>query len=101
MHTGPQTSEQGVVAESLQTAYLTPETLLTIHGAVGKKWASTLACQIDSLPGMLLLNRGDVIRVTADGLGDSATYGDEPAEVVRKSAHIACTLPHGNDPLIR
>lgn len=69
----------GAVAESLQSAYLTPETVLTIHGAQDKKWSSTLACQIDALPGMRVLHRGDVVRVTADALGDPA--------------QIACTLP--------
>ena len=72
-------SPRGAVAESLQTAYLTPETLLSIHGTQGKKWASTLARQIDALPGMQVLHCGDVIRVSANTFGDPA--------------QIACTLP--------
>ncbi|MBK7004213.1 MAG: pyruvate kinase [Burkholderiales bacterium] len=74
-----ETGAWGVVAESLQTAYLTPETLLTIHGAQGKKWSSTLPLRIDALPGMRVLHRGDVIRVTANAQGDPT--------------QIACTLP--------
>ena len=88
-----QATPEGAIAESLQTAYMTPDTILTIHGAHGKKWASTAACQIESLPGMLLLKRGDIVRVTAEGLGDAATYEDEQPEVPREAAHIACTLP--------
>jgi pyruvate kinase len=84
---------RGAIAESVQTAYLTPETLLTIHGADGKKWRSTLAGQIESLPGILHLHLGDVIRVTRDGMGDGAIAEDGSEGVIQEPAHISCTLP--------
>lgn len=83
----------GAIAESVQTAYLTPETLLTIHGADGKKWRSTLAGQIASPPGNLHLHLGDVIRVTRDGVGSAAGVEAGDEGVVMKPARIACTLP--------
>ena len=82
----------GAIAESVQTAYLTPETLLTIHGAEGKKWRSTLADQIESLPGVIHLHMGDVIRVTRDGLGNAAVVDDGDETLSKQPAHIACTL---------
>jgi pyruvate kinase len=86
--------ERGAIAESLQTAYLTPETHLTIHGADDKKWQTTPAYQIESLPGVLHLHRGDVIRVTKAGMGHPAQGGDSADDgMVSESAHIACTLP--------
>lgn len=85
--------DRGAIAESVQTAYLTPETLLTIHGADGKKWRSTLAGRIESLPGTLHLHLGDVIRVTRDGVGSGAVVEDGDDGVVMEPAHIACTLP--------
>jgi len=81
------------IAESVQTAYLTPDTLLTIHGADGKKWRSTLAGQIQSQPGALYLHRGDVLRVTRDGSGNPAVVEEGADNVVSEPARIACTLP--------
>jgi pyruvate kinase len=86
-------NEQGAVGECLQTAYLTPETLLTIKGAGSKKWASTLASNIESHPGVLHLHRGDVIRVTKTGLGHPAVTAADNDESIQEPAHIACTLP--------
>lgn len=88
-----QCSALGAIAESVQTAYLTPDTLLTIHGADGKKWRSTLAGQIESLPGTLHLHLGDVIRVTRDGLGQAAVVDEDDLIAIKEPAHIACTLP--------
>jgi pyruvate kinase len=86
-------TDLGVIAESLQTAYATPETLLTIHGSHGKKWASTLACQIEQLPGMLLLRRGDLIRVTASPSDEALRLADELSDEQCASPHVACTSP--------
>lgn len=86
-------TDQGAIAESLQTAYVTPETRLTIHGAHGKKWASTLASQIEALPGMLVLRRGDLIRVTANPSDAVARYADEFSEDHSVSPQVACTSP--------
>jgi pyruvate kinase len=88
-----QRDERGAIAQGLHTAYFTPQTLLTIHGADGKKWRSALAGQIESLPGALHLHRGDFIRVTRDGLGSAAVMADGEPGVVKETAHIACTLP--------
>jgi pyruvate kinase len=86
-------SEDGAVAQSVQTAYLTPESLLTIKGADGKKWASTLAYQIENLPGVLHLHQGDFIRVTKEGLGRPAAVAADDEGTIAEYAHIACTLP--------
>jgi pyruvate kinase len=81
------------VAESVQTSYLTPETTLTIHGAKGKKWSTTLPGDIESLPGVLNLRQGDAIRVTRDGLGYPAIVEEGAENLTKVPAHIACTLP--------
>lgn len=70
------------VAESIQTAYLTPTTVLSIRNTEGKKKRTTLTSQIESPPGSLHLHQGEVIRVTREGV-----------EVDSDAAHIACTLP--------
>ncbi len=62
-------------------------------GVADKKWQSTLAFQIESLPGVLHLHRGDVIRVTKDGMGHPAVGDTAEDDMVSESAHIACTLP--------
>jgi pyruvate kinase len=83
----------GAIGESVQTAYLTPETLLTINGAEGKKWRSTLAGQIEALPGVLHLRKGDLLRVTRQGLGQIAMALEEAEDEVQEPAHISCTWP--------
>lgn len=88
-----QNDEKGAVAESLKTAYLTPETILTIDGAGGKKKHSTLVCQIDSQPGALLLHGGDMLRLTKEGLGQAAGFGDDTDEASPDTAQVAVTLP--------
>ncbi len=81
------------IAEGLQTAYLSPQTILTIKGADNKKWGATPAGHIEALPGVLHLYRGDTLRVTKAGLGEAALYHDGSDQVIREVAHIACTLP--------
>ena len=88
-----QRDETSAVAESVQTAYLTPETQLTIHGHEGKKWRVTLPGQIECLPGSLHLHLGDHIRVTRSGLGHAAAVDGAADSATRELAHIACTLP--------
>ncbi len=56
--------ELGAITECAQTAYLTPETVLTMGGVTGKKKHSTLVCQIESQPGQLHLSVGDVLHLT-------------------------------------
>lgn len=81
------------IAECLQTAYITPETQLTIKGAGGKRWAATSATNIGFLPGVLQLHRGDILRVTRDGLGRPAVPKENSEESTLGTARIACTLP--------
>lgn len=88
-----QCDARGAIAQGLQTAYFTPQTCLTIHGAEGKKWRSVLAGHIESLPGTLHLHRGDLLQVTRDGLGQAALIDEDAPSVVIEPAHIACTLP--------
>jgi len=87
-----QVDATGAIAECLQVAYLTPETILTIGGAHDKKKQGTLVCQIESSPGTLHLHRGDVLHLTngqtGTGLGD-----DDCDDLVRDVPCIACTLP--------
>ena len=83
----------GAVGESVQTAYVTPQTLLSINGADGKKWRSTLAGRIETLPGVLHLRRGDLLRLTRDGLGQVATMAEGSEDEVLEPAHIACSWP--------
>jgi pyruvate kinase len=83
---------KGAVAESLQTAYLTPETILSTGGSGGKKKHSTLVCQIDSQPGALHLFSGDFLRLTKEGLGQAAVTDDGSDELQMDGAHLSCTL---------
>jgi pyruvate kinase len=85
--------ESGAVVESVQTAYLTPATQLTIHAGDSKKKRATLAGQIDVLPGVLHLHRGDVLRVTKQGIGVAAQVDETSDGVTTAPAHISCTLP--------
>lgn len=85
--------ENGAIAECLQTAYLTPETILSLSGKEGKKKHTTLVCQIASLPGALHLDRGDALRLTKEGVGHGAVLAEDSSESHEDHAHIACTLP--------
>lgn len=84
---------KGAVAESLQTTYLTPETILSTGGSGDKKKHSTLVCQIDSQPGALHLHSGDILRLTKDGLGHAAATEDDSDDMPTDTAHVSCTLP--------
>ncbi|MFZ4624648.1 MAG: pyruvate kinase [Rhodoferax sp.] len=83
---------KGAIAESLQTAYLTPETVLSIGGTQGTKKHATLVCQIDSPPGTLHLHRGDVLHLT-DGSPMASAADDDTHDPGQDVAHITCTLP--------
>jgi len=87
------TDEYGAIAESLQVAYLTPETILTIGGANGKKKHATLVCHIDSAPGTLHLHRGDVLHLTDGAATVASTDDDDSHELGRDIPCIACTQP--------
>ncbi len=85
--------ETGAVAESIQTAYITPGTEFTVHKGDGKKKRTTLASQIESPPGALYLHHGEVIRVTRDGLGVGADINRAVDAAPGEPTHISCTLP--------
>jgi pyruvate kinase len=86
--------DQGAIAECPQTAYLTPETVLTLGGSTGKKKHTTLVCQIESQPGSLHLNQGDVLHLTKPTTDSTVNL---PAPQVDTSQgdglQISCTLP--------
>lgn len=85
--------EAGAIAESIQTAYLTPDTELAIHRTDGKKKRSTLISQIESPPGSLHLHHGEVIRVTKNGVGVGTEVDGVANGASGEPAHISCTLP--------
>ena len=70
---------EGVVAECLETYYLTPDTALSYKSERGHKVLSIYPDGIEPLPGVLRLHRGDRLHLTRDGNGPEN--------------HIACTLP--------
>ena len=69
----------GVMAECLETYYLTPDTALSYKSERGHKVLSIYPDGIEPLPGVLRLHRGDRLHLTRDGNG--------------QENHIACTLP--------
>jgi pyruvate kinase len=87
-----ETSERGAVAETLQTAYITPQTELTLHGNSGKKKATTRPMQMQVLPGILHLHIGDRLRLTREGAGRNAIGIDTDSDAREDVAHISCTL---------
>ena len=84
----------GAIAECPQTAYLTPETVLTLGGSTGKKKHTTLVCQIEGQPGSLHLSQGDVLHLTKPH-ADGTTWlpVEEPEGGQGDGLQIACTLP--------
>lgn len=86
-------SASGVIAEGLQTAYLTPETVLTVGGTAAKKKHSTLVCQIDSEPTLLVLHVGDTLRLTQDAQLSGLELDEDAPGLAPVAAHITCTVP--------
>ncbi len=87
-----QVDATGAIAECLQVAYLTPETILTIGGTEDKKKQGTLVCQIESTPGTLHLHRGDVLHLT-NGQTSTTVVDEDCDDLGRDIPCIACTLP--------
>jgi len=87
--------ELGAIAECPQTAYLTPETVLTLGGSTGKKKHTTLVCQIEGQPGALHLSQGDVLHLTKPHLNSTSGLPTEETEnaLGDDGLQIACTLP--------
>ena len=88
-----QNDARGAVAECLQTAYLTPESILTFGGGNAKKKHTTLVCQIDSQPGALFLKGGDMLRLTKEAVGQAGQIGEDADEPRQDSLQVAVTLP--------
>jgi pyruvate kinase len=80
----------GVVATCDKTAYLTNETCLSLRRPGSRPHKSRLA-GIASQPGRLLLKRGQILNLVADGLGRAAVAATPGRRAAR--ARIACTLP--------
>lgn len=78
----------GAIAESLQTAYLTPETIFYIDAGHNKKKDSTLVCQISGQSGTLQLHRGERLRLTRLPTATPLPESDDS-----DMATISCTLP--------
>ena len=70
---------EGIIAECLETYYLTADTALSYKGNHGHKVFSASPGGIEALPGAPRLHRGERIHLTHDGMGEDS--------------HIACTLP--------
>lgn len=84
----------GVVAECLQTYYLTPDTALSCRGEHGRKLHAVYPSGMVALPGALHLHLGEhlqLIRETPDDPPHSSSnVAPDDAAVVPR---IACTLP--------
>lgn len=85
--------ESLVIAESFQTAYITPQTVLTVTSSGGRKTFQTVVGAMEDSPGVVRLHRGEILRLTQDGLGHSAIRKDGVEDEVLEPARIACTLP--------
>ncbi|UCU94521.1 pyruvate kinase [Hydrogenophaga taeniospiralis] len=76
----------GVVAECLETCYLTPDTALTCKSPRGHKLHTVYPEGIPALPGAIRLHRGDRVQLNAEA-PEHTEAGD--AAIPR----IPCTLP--------
>lgn len=74
----------GVLAESLQTSYLVPETLIG-HRRKGHRTSVTRIVDLPTQPGSLRLSRGSMIQLVRGKVGAGKT--------ALQSHEIGCTLP--------
>ncbi len=79
-----------VLAECGHGAYLTPATRLRVHGR-DAPIADTAVGGLPEPVGALRLERGETLRITAQGIGRPASHGGHERRVVPTS--VACTLP--------
>jgi pyruvate kinase len=77
---------QGVMAEGMETCYLTPETPLSVRGANGRRVHTAYPGGIAPLPAAIRLHRGDRLTLTAEPL-------DTDLPLDPHHLRIACTLP--------
>ena len=80
----------GVLLECRQTAYLTPETWLRIHGRDLRR-PDTPVYGLPAAVGRIRLFRGDTLRLVPEGLGHAASHGEHDRRV--SPATVPCTLP--------
>jgi len=83
----------GAIAESLQTAYMTPETIFYIDTGHDSRKHSTLVCQIERRPGTLHLHRGEMLRLTRQGSSTQQPGTGHEEDDDSDMATISCTLP--------
>lgn len=76
----------GVMAEGMETCYLTPETPLSVRGANGRRVHTAYPGGIAPLPAAIRLHRGDRLTLTAEPL-------DTDLPLDPHHLRIACTLP--------
>lgn len=88
------TDSNGAIAQCLQTAYLTPETIFYIDAGHSHKKHSTLVCQIEPQPSHLQLHRGETLRVTKQT--PAALHASSEHDGLHNDSDVAsipCTLP--------
>ena len=83
-----------VLLSTEQTAYLTPDTVLRVNGKAGASRKCRLS-GVPAAPGLLHLQRGDYVRLVADGLGHDVVRDAEGRTL--QVATVACTLPEALD----
>ena len=81
-----ETGADGLVAEGMDTCYLTPDTPLSFKGPHGRRVHAAYPEGIPPTPGALRLHRGDVLQLTAD-------EPEDRAHDAAAAPRIACTLP--------
>jgi pyruvate kinase len=82
-------------AETVQTAYVTPETVLQLHRHGGRGKGAARRCRVGGIlapEGYLLLRRGDVLRLTRSLRPGKNAVTDQNGRVTAP-ATIGCTLP--------
>jgi pyruvate kinase len=84
---------EGVIAECMETYYLTPDTELTYTGSNGRKQFVARPLSIEANVGKIHLHRGDHLLITPDGIGSEPPPDGNTESGRRAMAHIACTLP--------
>ena len=80
----------GVLVQCERTVYLSTQTRLRLQRRGAHPRESALG-DLPETPGRIALLRGDLLRLTPDGLGQDASHGSTHQRV--RPASIACTLP--------
>jgi pyruvate kinase len=83
----------GVVAECLQTYYLTPEVALVCKGSKGHKSFTARPSKISALPGGIRLYRGDKVQLTVDYAQDDLYDAPSAPQSAVPLHRISCTMP--------